>query len=114
MLVEEKYENLELVKNKVSEKLVLINMPLSTTNPIMYKPEIQDKLSVMVKEILDKELPDYKNNSLLHDLVLYNLYEKVRTVQTYENVLSYIKTQNVKEVKNVCFRDGEGCLECSI
>ena len=84
------------------------------TNPILNNSESQDKLSEMVTAILDKELPMLKNNSLLHDLVIYTLTEKVKTVQTVENVLSYIKEKNVKQIKDVHFKNGEICIECSI
>mgnify|MGYP002626591095 CR=1 FL=1 len=50
------------------------------------------------------EFPELKNNSLIHDLVLY----RVKTIQTLENVLSCIKEVDVKESQN-----GE-MLTCSI
>lgn len=84
------------------------------TNPMSSDYANSDKLALMVRTILDNELPDYKNNSLLYDLVLYSLVEKANTVQNIENVLSYIKDNNVKEVNDVTFRKGEVFIKCSI
>lgn len=84
---------------------------LSITNPIANQTKT---FSEMVKKILDSEIPMLKNNSLIHDLVLYNLMEKVKTVQTVENVLSYIKGKNVKEIQDVHFKNGEVYIKCSI
>ncbi len=83
------------------------------TNPIVenYK---NNKIAEMVRTILDKELPMYKHNSLLHDLVIYTVLEKMDTVQNVKNVLSYIKDNCVKEVRDVYFRNGEVRIKCSI
>lgn len=84
------------------------------TNPMSSDYGSSDKLALMVRTILNEELPDYKNNSLLYDLVLYSVIEKANTVQNIENVLSYIKDNNVKEVNDVTFRKGEVFIKCSI
>ena len=84
------------------------------TNPLNLDMTKTDKLALMVKKILDDELPMMKNNSLLYDLVLYSLIEKMNTVQNIENVLSYIKDNNVKEVNDVTFRKGEVFIRCSV
>ena len=82
-------EKLNIEQNKTSEEIVSNN---------------SDKLCKMISEILDNEFPELKNNSLIHDLVLY----RVKTIQTLENVLSCIKEVDVKESQN-----GE-MLTCSI
>ena len=84
-----------------------------TSNPI-YVSHNTDKLSQMITSVLDKELPMLKNNSLLHDLVLYTLMEKMKTVQTVKNVLSYIKDKHAKRVDDVLFCNGEIYIRCSI
>lgn len=89
----------EFVKNQYSSN------PMKGSN---------DSLSEMVKNVLDKELPMLKNNSLLHDLVLYSLQEKMKTVQTLENVLSYIKVNKAKQIEDVSFKNGEVRIKCSI
>ncbi len=86
----------------------------NVTNPITNLSDDTDKIKTMVTGILDKELPLLKNNTLLHELVLYTVMEKVKTVQTVENVLSYIKEKNVKEINDVRFENGEVCIKCSI
>ncbi len=114
MLSENKKVTVEFIEevrgNCMKEEAVSMNM----TNPIGQKSNEEDKISAMVTSILDKEFPNLKNNSLLHDLVLYTLMEKVKTVQTVENVLSYIKENNAKEINDVHFKNGEICIKCSI
>ena len=82
------------------------------SNPIKRNHSNKNKLSIMVSQILSEEIPQLKNNSLLHDLVLYSLMEKMNTVQTIENVLSYIKESDAKSVQDVSFRNGEIRIKC--
>lgn len=84
------------------------------SNPISNNYSNTDKLAIMVSKVLEEELPQLKNNSLLYDLVLYTLLEKMNTVQTVENVLSYIKGSDAREVKDVSFKNGEVRIKCSI
>ena len=86
---------------------------VNVSNPINSNSDT-NKLSKMVKTVLDNELPMLKNNSLLHDLVLYTLTDKMKTVQTVENVLSYIKSNNAKSVEEVCINNGEIRIKCSV
>lgn len=82
------------------------------SNPISMK-STTNNLSTMVATILDEELPMLKNNSLLHGLVMYTVMEKLTTVQTVENVLSYIKDNNGKKVHDISFKNGEVRIKCS-
>ena len=110
MLNQEKKVTIELVKengNTVKE-----NRKMSC--PITSNFSNSDKLSLMISKILQEELPMIKNNSLLFNLVLYSISEKMKTVQTVENVLSCIKEANVKTVEDVSFKNGEVCIKCSI
>lgn len=84
------------------------------TNPLKSDYSSTDKLALMVKTILKEEFPQLEHNSLLYDLVIYTLVEKMNTVQNVENVLSYIKSNAVKEVKDVSFKNGEVCIKCSV
>ena len=93
------------------EKNLLNSSKIS--NPI-YISHNTDNLSQMITSVLDKELPMLKNNSLLHDLVLYTLMEKMKTVQTVKNVLSYIKGNRAKKVQDVYFENGEVRIKCSV
>ena len=90
------------------------SVSLNVTNPIIGFSDNTDKIKSMVTSILDNEIPSLKNNSLIHELVLYTVMDKVKTVQTVENVLSYIKEKNVKEINDVRFENGEVCIKCSI
>ena len=84
------------------------------SNPIMDSNKISNSLSTMVSKILQEEIPRLKDNSLLYNLVLYTLTEKMKTVQTVENVLSYIRGSNAKTVQDVSFKNGEIYIKCSI
>ena len=83
------------------------------TNPISDSYSDTDKISLMIAKILHEELPMLENNSLLKDLVMYSLLEKMKTVQSVENVLSYIKENNAKQVHDVSFKNGEVRIKCS-
>ncbi len=69
-------------------------------------PNNSEILSLMVSEILEKEFPKLKNNSLLHDLVLY----KVKTIQTEENVLSCMSEIESKETDKKGTNSGDTLL----
>ena len=85
-----------------------------TSNPITDSNKFASNLSTMVSKILEEEIPRLKNNSLLYNLVLYTLTEKMKTVQTVENVLSYIKDSEAKAIQDVSFKNGEIYIKCSI
>ncbi len=112
MLNSEKKVRIEWINytNNEQEQEKISNM----TNPITDNYTDTDKLSLMISKILHEEFPMIKNNSLLFDLVRYTILEKMKTVQTVENVLSYIKEANGKTVQDVSFKNGEVCIKCSI
>jgi len=91
-------------KNSISSKF---------TNPIN-KIVKTDAISEMVRKVLNEEFPELKNNSLLYDLVIYTLTEKMNTVQNVENVISYMKENKVNEVRDITFRNGEVFIKCSV
>lgn len=97
----------------IREQKITVETDTGMTNPLT-ETNNADKIGDMVTKILDDELPMLKNNSLLHDLVLYTVLEKMNTVQNVKNVLSYIKDNRVKEVRDVYFRNGEVRIKCSI
>lgn len=115
MFKQEKKVTVELIKEAEEKNTKRKNIFTSDgmSNPIDNFSDTNN-LSKMVTDILDKELPMFKHNSLLHDLVLYSIIEKMKTVQTVRNVLSYIKENHAKKVQDVCFRNGEVCIKCSI
>ena len=107
MLNSEKKVTFELINKDKSECERGMTNPLKINNS-------SDKIADMVKMVLDNELPSLKHNSLLHDLVLYTVLEKMNTVQNVENALSYIKGSGVKEVRDVYFKNGEFHDKCSL
>ena len=114
MLKNEKKVTIEWVKeqNRTCHNEVISQS--SMTNPIEMKYTNGEKLGLMVAKILHEEFPRLKNNSLLFNLVMYSIVEKMKTVQSMENVLSYIKESNAKSVQDVTFKNGEVCIKCSI
>ncbi len=111
MITQERKVTLELI----SENETCMTSPINKNSNTEKYAECETGLvSEMVTTILDNELPMLKNNSLLHDLVLYTVLEKMNTVQNVKNVLSYIKDNRVKEVRDVYFRNGEVRIKCSI
>ncbi len=99
-----------LNNNKTDKKYTDTRM----SNSITAGYSDSDKLALMIKRILHEELPMIKDNSLLYNLVLYTLIEKMKTVQSVENVLSYIKDKHAKRVDDVLFCNGEIYIRCSI
>lgn len=113
MLNSEKKVTIELIEKEMNNKMreVLSNM----TNPVNCDDYSDtDRLSMMISSIIEQEIPQLKNNSLLFDLVLYSILEKMKTVQSVENVLSYIKETNVKTVEDVSFVNGEVRIKCLV
>lgn len=113
MLNSEKKVTIELIEQEMNNKMreVLSNM----TNPVNCNDySDSDRLSMMISSIIEQEIPQLKNNSLLFDLVLYSILEKMKTVQSVENVLSYIKETNVKTVEDVSFVNGEVRIKCLV
>ena len=90
------------------------NIEKRMTNPLTSTTCQIEKIEEAVKKILSEEFPMIKNNSLLYNLVMYTITDKMNTVQKVENVLSYIKESCVKEVQEVNFENGEILITCSV
>lgn len=109
MLNSEKKVTIELL-NKTGEKtgsdISLMSNPVKNTVKA-------DKLALMVRKILNEEIPKLKHNSLLYNLVLFTVTEKMKTVQTVENVLSYIKENNISKIHDISIENGEIHIKCS-
>ena len=114
MLNENKKVTLEFIENAKGNEHKEETISMSMTNPIYKNSVEENKISDMVTAILDKEFPNLKNNSLLHYLVLYTVMEKEKTIQSVENVISYIKKKNAKKINDVHFENGEIRIKCSI
>lgn len=100
---------IELIGNEKKKEFV------NVTNPMINDDNSNtDKLLVMISNILEQEIPRLKNNPLLFNLVKYSVLEKLNTVQSVENVLSYIKETNAKTIEDVSFEKGEVRIKCSI
>ncbi len=88
---------------------------LTTTNPIKYcSYNRNDRISIMIAKTLQEEFPMIKDNTLLYNLVLYSLSEKLKTLQNVENALQYMKDNNAKKVHDVCIKNGEIHIKCSV
>lgn len=86
----------------------------NTSNPITCNRSDSNKKKMMISQILSEEIPQIRTNSLLHEIVVYSLLEKMNTVQNIENVLSYIKGNDAKTVQDVSFKNGEIRIKCSV
>ena len=75
---------------------------------------MEENLSQMVNQIIEEEFPSLKSTEMLHDMVLYSLIERLNTIQTMENVLSYIKEAKIKKVDEILFKNGDINIKCSI
>ena len=64
-----------------------------------------------ISETINMTNPIKNSTANISDMVQKIL---VKTVQTVENVLSYIKGKNVKEIRDVRFKNGEIYIKCSI
>lgn len=106
MLSTKKQITIELGSNEVTRNKKVL------TNPISQEYTENDKISMMIARVIEDEFPQIKNNSLLYDLVLYSITEKMKTVQSVENVLSYIKGTEAKEVRDVTITNGEVLIKC--
>lgn len=106
MLSTEKQITIEFGNNETSRNKKVL------TNPINQEYTKNDKIALMVAKVIEDEFPQIKNNSLLYDLVLYSITEKMKTVQSVENVLSYIKGTEAKEVRDVTITNGEVLIKC--
>ncbi len=113
MLNSEKKVTIEWIAKRNNEQGTENCSKSTVSNPITDNYSDTDKLSIMIAKILHEELPMLENNSLLRDLVMYSLLEKMKTVQSVENVLSYIKENNAKQVHDVSFKNGEVRIKCS-
>jgi len=84
------------------------------SNPLADNSRLNADLSQLVDSIIKYEFPFLKNTSMLHDMALYAIKEKMNTIQTMQNVLSYIKEANVKKVDEISFKNGDINIKCSI
>ncbi len=84
------------------------------SNPIEENSTELKKLSDLIYKIINDEFPFFKNKDMLCNLVLYSLVQKVNTIQTMENVLSYIKEAKIKQINDISFKNGDINIKCSI
>lgn len=109
MLNSQKKIQIEWQKETEAKENSNITMINPITSDICY-----NNIFSMVKKILQEEIPQLRNNSLMYSLVLYSLIEQMNTVQTLGNVLSYIKKQNIKKVHDVNINNGEIKIKCLV
>ena len=101
-------------EKKVTIELTRGQLNPHFSNPLLSKEVETNKLEEMIDRILIHEIQNIKNNILLYNLVFYGVMEKMKTVQTIENVLSYMKENKVQKVQNVSIKNGEIRIKCSV
>ncbi len=65
-----------------------------------------------VKRILKVEFPDWIEESEIYNLLVYVLTNRLCTMQSIKNVLSYKKQKKIRQIKDVNFNKGEVQLTC--
>ncbi len=66
------------------------------------------------KRILKEEFPEWIENTEIYNLLVYVLTNRLCTMQSIKNVLSYKKEKNIGQIKDVYFNNGEVQLTCLI
>lgn len=72
------------------------------------------KIAKIVTTILENEFTDKIKDVAFYELLIYVLTNRLCTMQSIKNVLSYKKEKNIKQIKDVCFNNGEVQLTCLI
>lgn len=72
------------------------------------------KLKEVATNILNEEFPGWIEHSNLYDLLIHVLTNRLCTMQSIKNVLSYKKELNIKQIQDVSFNNGEVQLKCLI
>ncbi len=72
------------------------------------------RMAKIVKDILKDEFSSKIEKSTLYELLIYVLTNRLCTMQSIKNVLSYKKERNILEIKEVKFKSGEVELKCLI
>lgn len=72
------------------------------------------KIAKIVTTILENEFSDKIKDVAFYELLIYVLTNRLCTMQSIKNVLSYKKKKNIKQIKDVCFNNGEVQLTCLI
>lgn len=91
----------------------------SCTQVIYYNQELAEeantsKLSNIINSVMKEDFPEIKEGSPYYDLLIYGLTKKLSTMQSIKNVLLYKKENNIKQIKDVCFKNREVQLTCLI
>lgn len=72
------------------------------------------KIAELATTILKNEFSDRIKDVAFYELLIYVLTNRLCTMQSIKNVLSYKKEKNIKQIKDVCFNNGEVQLTCLI
>lgn len=72
------------------------------------------RIAELATTILQNEFSDKIKDVAFYELLIYVLTNRLCTMQSIKNVLSYKKEKNIKEIKDVCFNNGEVQLTCLI
>ncbi len=80
---------------------------------LAYKCSV-DRISSIVNSVLENEFTSKIKENMYYDLIIYGLTNRLATMQSIKNVLSYKKENNIKEIKDISFNNGEVLLKCLI
>lgn len=72
------------------------------------------KIARIATQILHDEFSEKIEDVAFYNLLIYVLTNKLCTMQSIKNVLSYKKDKNIKEIQDVSFNNGEVQLTCLI
>lgn len=91
----------------------------TTTDVIYYNQKLAmecngSKIAELATTILKNEFSDKIKDIAFYELLIYVLTNRLCTMQSIKNVLSYKKEKNIKEIKDVRFNNGEVQLTCLI
>lgn len=72
------------------------------------------KISDIAVKVLREEFSEKIEGVAFYNLLVYMLTNNICTMQSIKNVLSYKKDRNIKEIKDICFNNGEVQITCLI
>lgn len=89
------------------------------TEVIYYNQELAEecnasKIVNIINSVMNEEFPEIRKSNPYYELLIYGLTNRLSTMQSIKNVLLYKKENNIKLIKDVCFKNREVQLTCLI
>lgn len=94
-------------------------VPSNCTEIIYYRQEVAEehnanRIANIISSVMKEEFPEIKQDNPYYDLLMYGLTKRLSTMQSIKNVLLYKRENNIKQIKDVCFKNREVQLTCLI